>query len=135
VSSAIVAGSGIVGAPLGRLRLHGDGVDAVLDEVPGLLVESNGLALCTLHHNAPDLGVLGISTDRRVLVSQAFHGGAAAHAAMTRYAGHRLLDPDGPDATLDERHRAWHQREVFRAPARTSPVTAAAEGRGPWQPD
>jgi putative restriction endonuclease len=38
-------------------------------------VLENALALCVLHHKAFDLGVVGVSPDRRVQISQAFHGG------------------------------------------------------------
>lgn len=90
----------------------------------------NALALCVLHHKAFDLGVLGVSPDRRIQVSRAFHGGPRSEEFVVRFGGESLQPPQGGLPSVDERHRAWHEREVFRGPSR---LIAAAE-TGPTSP-
>jgi putative restriction endonuclease len=92
----------------------------------------NGLALCSLHHKVFDLGVLGISPDGRVQVSQAFHGQRAAQRFVARFAGVPLLLPQSGLRGIAEDNRRWHEREVFRGPARAA-VTAAAEASDDYE--
>jgi len=92
----------------------------------------NGLALCAVHHQALDRGALGIDDDRRIMVASAFHGGMAARHWLIRFAGRPLAQPQ-LDAVLDDAHRAWHEREVFRDPPR-SEVAVAAEDSDDYQP-
>lgn len=91
----------------------------------------NALALCVLHHKALDLGVLGIGPGGRVQVSQAFHGGSRAAEFVVRFAGGLISAPQGGTPTLHERHRTWHEREVFRGPSRAAALAADA---GPPRP-
>lgn len=91
----------------------------------------NALALCVLHHKAFDLGVLGVTPDRRVQVSRAFHGGRRSQEFVVRFGGASLQAPQDGLPTVDERHRAWHEREVFRGPSR---LVAAAAEEGPEGP-
>ncbi len=82
------------------------------DEVP------NGLCLCAMHHQLFDRGVLGLSSDREVMVSALFVGrDSAAQVMVTSLAGRELFLPrDGKDAVA-ELHRTWHEHQVFRGPA------------------
>ncbi|HWB71707.1 MAG TPA: HNH endonuclease [Egibacteraceae bacterium] len=88
----------------------------------------NGLALCTLHHKAFDLGVIGLDERLRVQVSQAFHGGQRARELVIAYAGAPLRRPQPGQPEVAERHRGWHEAQVFRGPGRVL-VDAAAESR------
>jgi len=78
----------------------------------------NGLALCTFHHAALDRGALGLTENRRILVSADVHGTAMVETLLLRHAGAELRSPQsgmpGPAAA----HVRWHARQVFRAPAR-----------------
>lgn len=82
-------------------------------------VTPNGLCLCAMHHQLFDRGVLGLSRDREVMVSALFIGrDSAAETMVTSLAGRELLLPrDGTDEVA-EPHRSWHEKQVFRHPAR-----------------
>lgn len=81
----------------------------------------NALCLCALHHRLFDRGVLGISGDRTVEVSQLLVGRAdSSRAQVLDLVGRPLLTPQLPHAGIADRHRSWHSREVFRSPARIS---------------
>ncbi len=87
-------------------------------------VVGNGVALCTLHHKALDLGVIGLDEQLRVQVSQAFHGGARTHELVVAYSGAPLRAPQGGQPQVADLHRTWHATEVFRGPPRV-PLKAA----------
>lgn len=79
----------------------------------------NGLALCVLHHKLLDIGVLGLDTELRVLVSTAFT--ARTNAGRTVYdLHHRTLSPRPGTPAPAPAHIAWHAREVFKAQPLTS---------------
>lgn len=80
----------------------------------------NGLALCSLHHKAFDLGAIGVSEDRRVLVSQDLSGSDTVRRQLVAYAGQPLLGPQSPGDAPRPHFIKWHLREVFRGPARVS---------------
>jgi putative restriction endonuclease len=80
---------------------------------------ANGICLCAIHHKLFDLGVVGISETRNLLISAHFiaHDGASKDMIL-KYLGAPLgLPQPGFPAVADE-HAAWHRREVFRAPHR-----------------
>lgn len=80
----------------------------------------NGLALCTFHHKAFDRGALGLDDERRVLVSQDVHGSHGLEEWLVRHVGRPLRLPQpGTDPPSDGFVR-WHQRQVFRGPARVA---------------
>jgi putative restriction endonuclease len=79
----------------------------------------NAVCLCTLHHKLFDLGAVGISDDRGMVVSAQFVGrGEVAERLVTGLVGQALHEPQrGIPPPIDE-HVGWHQRQVFRPPAR-----------------
>jgi putative restriction endonuclease len=79
---------------------------------------TNGLLLCSLHHKALDRGALGLTDDRRVVVSQHVRGGSEVSRLIIGLGGRPVSRPIDPSASLEGRYIAWHRREVFRAPAR-----------------
>ncbi|HJN75297.1 MAG TPA: restriction endonuclease, partial [Myxococcota bacterium] len=85
--------------------------------------EDNGLALCLFHHRALDRGALGIDQDHTLMVSQHAIGSVGLPDWLHRYAGRPLRTPVPGGARPHEDHISWHQREVFKSPARlaTSP--------------
>jgi len=91
----------------------------------------NGLALCSLHHVALDRGAVGIDQERRLMVSQAFHGRGPAAGQIIGLAGKPLQQPQRGRPPLAAEHATWHAEEVFRHPAlaAATPGTAAAEDR------
>lgn len=84
----------------------------------GPSILANGVCLCALHHVALDQGALGISTDRRVMISGALGGGPATDAALRRWNGHPVEEPRRGESVAAE-FVAWHAEHRFRAPAWT----------------
>jgi putative restriction endonuclease len=80
---------------------------------------ANGLCLCAIHHKLFDKGVLGLTRDRTIAVSRKFVGRSPAAAQMVlALAGRPAREPQpGLDAVHDG-HIEWHNRQVFRTPAR-----------------
>lgn len=67
-----------------------------------------GLALCSLHHRLLDLGVLGLTPDRHVLVADTFVASSESGERM----GHELHDRPLPDdAPPIIRLGAWNGRQ------------------------
>lgn len=81
-------------------------------------VVTNGLALCSLHHKAFDLGAIGISHDLRVVVSQDVDGNAPGRRALVDFSGRRLEDAQTSSDRPGAKFLRWHQRYVFRGPPR-----------------
>ena len=80
---------------------------------------ANGLALCAVHHRALDRGAIGVSQDRRILVSLDLSGDEAWLERMFyAFSGRPLGEPQRREERPDERFAAWHRREVFRGPPR-----------------
>jgi putative restriction endonuclease len=75
---------------------------------------ANALALCALHHALFDLGVLGITEDRRIRVSCLYVARNDAGLAVDALAGQPLLDPRPYQPTVDIIHISWHHRQVFK---------------------
>ncbi len=78
----------------------------------------NGLALCSLHHKAFDLGALAISPTRQFLVSEKARGGPRFEELLMRYHGAPISDPIRDEYAPASEYIEWHQREVFRGPSR-----------------
>ncbi len=75
---------------------------------------SNALALCALHHALFDLGVLGISDDRRIRVSSLYVARSEAGRAIDALAGQPLLTPRPRQPAVDIIHITWHAVQVFK---------------------
>jgi putative restriction endonuclease len=80
--------------------------------------ESNGLALCVLHHKTFDLGAFTVNRDGVLLVSDQAHGTDGFEEALMRHHGTAVRPPQRQEwmpapASLD-----WHAREVFKGAAR-----------------
>ncbi|MBK5269041.1 MAG: HNH endonuclease, partial [Acidimicrobiia bacterium] len=99
-----------IGLDAAHIRWHAyDGPDEV----------SNGLALCSIHHKLLDLGVVGLTADRTITVSQRFTGtGESADRLVLRLAGAPVLGPQPGADPVDDDHIEWHQSQVFHGPAR-----------------
>jgi putative restriction endonuclease len=75
---------------------------------------SNALALCALHHALFDLGVLGITQDRRVQVSSLYVARSEAGRAIDNLAGRPLITPRPRQPVVDVIHIDWHEIQVFK---------------------
>ncbi|ORT47041.1 phosphorothioated DNA-binding restriction endonuclease [Frankia sp. KB5] len=78
---------------------------------------ANGLALCSLHHTLLDLGVLGLTPDRRLKVSELYIAQAPAGRAVYDLSGRPLASPRPGEPLVDVEHITWHDRQVFRRTA------------------
>jgi len=78
---------------------------------------ANALALCALHHALFDLGVVGITEDRRISVSGLYVARNEAGRAVDALAGQPLRIPRPHQPTVDVIHISWHHRQVFKGHA------------------
>lgn len=81
---------------------------------------ANGIGLCTLHHKAFDLGVIGLTDDDRVLVSARFNGNDEAAHHFLPHAGRELLGPQPGHPRPALEFKKWHLENCFKGPARHS---------------
>ena len=102
-------GDRLLGLEAAHIRWHShDGQDVV----------PNGLALCSLHHKALDLGAMGLEVKGggfRILVSGRVRGRSPAARRLVGLRGRGIRLPvrakDAPDRGFVE----WHRVEVFHA--------------------
>jgi putative restriction endonuclease len=101
-------GSRPVGLDAAHIRWHSqDGPDEL----------DNALALCALHHRLFDLGVLGLTAERSVRVSERYGADGSAGRAVGELAGRPLALPSAGAAPPAGAFIAWHGTEVFKAAA------------------
>jgi putative restriction endonuclease len=94
-----------VGIEAAHVRWHSqDGPDDV----------ANGLALCALHHALLDLGVLGLTADRRICVSGLYVARSDAGKAVDALAGQPLLTARPGQPAVDIAYVSWHNVQVFK---------------------
>lgn len=82
-------------------------------------VETNGLALCVLHHKVFDLGAFTVSPKLIVLVSDKANGSAGLDEALLRFHGAPIRMAQRPEYRPNGAYLRWHSREVFKGKART----------------
>ena len=83
-------------------------------------VVPNGIALCSMHHKVFDLGAFTVLPDTyQIVFSQHLNGGDEATRHMLAHQGAGLILPQSRDYLPSTEFLAWHQREVFKTPARS----------------
>lgn len=80
--------------------------------------ESNGLALCVLHHRLFDRGAFSLADDWTVLVSQEVYGSTGLGEMLLSFHGRRTIAPQSERYYPSSQFLRWHRREVFRGPPR-----------------
>ena len=111
----VCLGSELIGLEAAHIRWHAAGGP---DKV------ANGLALCGLHHRALDRGAVGLkATDSgyRVLVSKevkGVHGLSRPVQWFLDFHDKPLRTPQNRRYDPEPKFVQWHQKEVFRKPAR-----------------
>jgi putative restriction endonuclease len=73
----------------------------------------NGLALCSLHHKLFDLGVLGLSSVLKIMVSARFSARTPAGRAVYTLHGRELCPRPGT-AVPAANYVTWHAQQVFK---------------------
>jgi putative restriction endonuclease len=87
--------------------------------VGGPDIETNGLALCALHHKLFDLGVFTIDArERRVIFSQHAIGGGRGLAGELAHHGQLMHAPQDEIFSPDRQFLEWNRANVFKAPGR-----------------
>ena len=81
-------------------------------------VEQNGLALCSLHHKLFDRGVFTIQRELKVQVSEDANGTKGLTEWLLAFNGKAIKPPQRPTYYPQPEYLHWHDREVFRGPAR-----------------
>jgi putative restriction endonuclease len=81
--------------------------------------ESNGLALCVLHHKLFDLGAFTLNAAGMLLMSDQVHGTEQGLSeSLLRHHGNCVRPAQRPEWRPDAAFLAWHDREVFKGKAR-----------------
>lgn len=78
-------------------------------------IETNGLALCSLHHKLLDRGALAIGRDLKIIISEKANGHAGFEEWVLRYDGKPLRAPRNKDFAPNPDFTNWHIREVFQS--------------------
>jgi len=81
--------------------------------------ETNGLALCALHHKIFDLGAFTVRADSlEVQFSQHVTGDKTTERRLLSYHGAPLISPADPKYMPNREFLEWHREQVFKEPAR-----------------
>jgi putative restriction endonuclease len=107
---------------LGSLSIALDAAHIRWVQADGPDLETNGLALCVLHHKLFDLGAFTLGDDGKLLVSDQVHGNAGFNESLMRHHHAAVRRPQHPAWNPLPEFLAWHTREVFKGAARYEPV-------------
>ncbi len=102
-------GTQVLGLEAAHIRWHQAG---------GPDEERNGLALCSLHHKAFDLGAFTIQPNRILLVSEQAYGRRGFDEWLLDFHGRPIRSPQRDSYLPAESFLAWHEKEVFKRPPR-----------------
>jgi len=80
--------------------------------------EDNGLALCVLHHRMFDRGAFTLRENLNLLVSQSVSGSAGVKDTLLRFHKKSIQKTQSKAYSPNPNYLLWHQKEVFRHPAR-----------------
>ncbi|CCW32814.1 phosphorothioated DNA-binding restriction endonuclease [Xenorhabdus nematophila] len=75
---------------------------------------NNGLALCSLHHSAFDMGSIGIDSNMNLLVSESINGGSMVKQLFWNFAKKQIHLPQNKGYYPQEGFIAWHRNHVFK---------------------
>jgi putative restriction endonuclease len=100
-----------VGIQAAHVKMHSKGGP---DDV------SNGIALCSLHHLLFDSGVLSLSDEVEILVSQYFlESGHGTAPSVTELVGRPMRHPQSGYELPAAGFLRWHRENLFTEPARS----------------
>src|SRR5262249_15556644 len=103
---------------LGSVSIALDAAHIKWHQAGGPAEESNGLALCVLHHKVFDLGAFTVNQEGVLLVSDQANGQTGFHEVLLRYHGTPVRPPQRPEWRPAPGHLRWHRKEVFKGEAR-----------------
>lgn len=102
---------------LGSVSIALDAAHIRWHQAAGPDEESNGLALCVLHHKTFDLGAFTVS-DGVLLVSDQANGTSGFAEGLMAHHGRPIRPPQNPAWRPEPKHLEWHGREVFKGATR-----------------
>ena len=102
---------------LGSVSIALDAAHIRWHQAGGPDIESNGLALCVLHHKTFDLGAF-TPMGGVLAVSDQANGTTGFQEALLAHHGKPIRPPQHPNWRPEPKHLEWHGREVFKGAAR-----------------
>lgn len=81
-------------------------------------IETNGLALCSIHHKLFDRGAFTLSDSLIIEVSEQVNGINGCQEWLIAFHGKPIRKAQNPNNRPDTSFLAWHRKEVFRGPSR-----------------
>lgn len=81
----------------------------------GPCIVINGLALCSVHHSAFDIGVIGIDDSMKLMVSEGVNGSKIVERLFWDFEGKPLLIPKKREYYPLEQFVEWHRGQVFKS--------------------
>jgi len=103
---------------LGSVSIALDAAHIRWHQAGGPAQESNGLALCVLHHKTFNLGAFTLNAQRVLLVSDQAVGTVAFEEMLLRHHGKAIRPAQRPEWAPDPTFVEWHQEQVFKGQAR-----------------
>ena len=103
---------------LGTVSIALDAAHIQWHQAGGPAKESNGLALCVLHHKTFDLGAFTLSPEGVLLVSDQANGSTGFQESLLGYHGKKVRGPQRPEWNPHASFVDWHGKEVFKGAAR-----------------
>lgn len=102
-------GNNLVGIEAAHIKWHQAG---------GPDTETNGIALCAMHHKLFDRGVFTLNEEKVFLVADEAHGYNGFNEWLMNFHGKQIRKPIHPDYLPSENFLHWHVKEVFKGPYR-----------------
>jgi putative restriction endonuclease len=103
---------------LGTIPLGLEAAHIKWHQAGGPDIESNGIALCSIHHKMFDRGAYTISEKLRIEVSEHVNGFQGFDEWLLKFHGEIIRSPQSPNYTPAIEYLKWHMEEVFHAPPR-----------------
>ena len=88
------------------------------EQAGGPHTESNGLAFCSIHHKFFDRGVITLSPQHKILVSEYANANVGLDEWLKRFNRKQINLPQRKSYYPDENYLNWHFRQVFKGPYR-----------------
>nr|WP_218056532.1 HNH endonuclease [Gilliamella apicola] len=80
----------------------------------GPCIVNNGLALCSLHHSAFDMGSIELDSSFKIKISSGVNGHQMVEKLFWVFEGKNILLPRVKEDYVHDRFIEWHLQEVFR---------------------
>lgn len=77
-------------------------------------IETNGLALCSLHHKLLDRGAIAVSEESKIIVSPKANGHTGFQEWVMRFEGQKIRLPRNKSYAPAPEFTQWHIREIYQ---------------------